>query len=368
MAATENILVRGVNWLGDAVMTTPALRRLREAKPGARITLLTHEKLVDLWREHPAVDAVLTFKKGESVWSIGRRLRGERFDLALLFPNSPRTAIEIFLGRIPERIGYARNGRSLLLTRALHGRPEQARMKKRTLAEIQRRIAAKLPRESYPDDGHHVHEYLQLVASIGGNPAPLPPLLSVKPEEIGLFKGRFGLDDNAPLFGLNAGAEYGPAKRWPAERFIDAAMRIHKQTGCHWILFGGKGDGVVTAKIESALASASGMRVTNVAGRTSLRELCAGLAACSVVLTNDTGPMHVANALGAPVVVPFGSTSPELTGPWSDGSKGILVGNVSCAPCFLRECPIDFRCMHSIQVEEVVEATVQCALSNRRQS
>lgn len=355
--------MRGVNWLGDAVMTTPALRRLREAKPQAHITLLTHEKLAELWREHPALDAVVTFNSDDSVWSIGRRLRGERFDLGLIFPNSTRTAIELFLGRVPERIGYARNGRSLLLTRSVPGRAEGMRMHKRSLAEIQQRIAAQLPRETFPAAAHHVHDYLQLVASVGGNPEPLPPLLCVKPEEVVAFKRRFELLDDAPLFGLNAGAEYGPAKRWPVPQFIEAAKRIHKRTGCQWILFGGKGDGAITKEIETALASVTGIRVTNVAGKTSLRELCAGLAGCSVVVTNDTGPMHVASALGTPVVVPFGSTSPELTGPWSVDKKGVVIGNVSCAPCFLRECPIDFRCMHAISVEAVVEAAVQCALN-----
>ena len=358
MSRAEKILVRGVNWLGDAVMTTPALQRLREAKPGAHVTLLTHDKLAELWREHPAVDAVLTFSEGESLWSVGRRLRAERFDLALIFPNSPRTALEAFLARIPERISYARNGRGLLLTRAVPERPGNLRMRKRSRADIERRIAARLPRERYPANPHHVHEYLHLVAVMGGDPNPVPPLLRVKAHEVSAFKSRFEIPDDRPLFGLNAGAEYGPAKRWPAERFVEAATRIHAKTGCRWILFGGKGDAELTAEIERSLStSVGGNLVTNVTGKTSLRELCAGLAACSLVLTNDTGPMHVAAALGTPVVVPFGSTSPELTGPLGE-TAGVIVGDVSCAPCFLRECPIDFRCMKAISVEQVVESVL----------
>jgi heptosyltransferase-2 len=359
MSRAEKILVRGVNWLGDAVMSTPALQRLREAKPGAHVTLLTHEKLAELWREHPALDAVLTFAEGESVWSVGRRLRAERFDLALIFPNSPRTALEAFLARIPERIGYARNARGLLLTRTVPERPGSLRMKKRSRADIDRRIAAKLPRETYPAGAHHVHEYLHLVAVMGGDPSPVPPMLRVKAEEIGAFKERFGIRDRGPLFGLNAGAEYGPAKRWPVERFAEAATRIHTKTNCHWILFGGKGDPVVTDAVEQLLSNSLGNgSVTNVAGKTSLRELCAGLAACSLLLTNDTGPMHVAAALGTPVIVPFGSTSPELTGPLG-ATVGVIMGDVSCAPCFLRECPIDFRCMKAISVEQVVQSALR---------
>jgi len=223
----QKILVRGVNWLGDAVMTTPALQRLREAKPRAHITLLTHEKLADLWPAHPSIDAVMTFRAGESVWSVSRRMRGGSFDAAIVFPNSPRSALEIFLAGIRQRIGYARNVRGLLLTDALPLRPASVSMRKRSLSEIQRRIAANVPRETFPSTAHHVHDYLHLAAALGANEAPLPPLLHVTEEEVRALRQRFALRDGVPLFALNAGAEYGPAKRWPAERFAAAAVRLH---------------------------------------------------------------------------------------------------------------------------------------------
>jgi len=359
MPAAEKILVRGVNWLGDAVMTTPALQRLREARPRSHMALLTHEKLADLWRGHPSVDAVLTFADADTVWSVRSRLRRERFELALVFPNSVRSALEVFLAGIPQRIGYARNGRGLLLTHALAPRAGSARMHKRSRGEIDRRIAANTPRETFPPGAHHIHDYLHLVAAAGASAELRPPLLRVTADEVAAFKHRFGLKDQRLLFGLNAGAEYGPAKRWPLERFIEAAIRLQQQTGCHWILFGGKGDAVLTSEIANALAPAIGAgSFTNVAGQTSLRELCAGLAACAVVLTNDTGPMHLAIALGTPVVVPFGSTSPELTGPLAGTRAAVIKGTAACAPCFLRECPIDFRCMKSIAVEQVIEAAM----------
>jgi heptosyltransferase-2 len=113
------------------------------------------------------------------------------------------------------------------------------------------------------------------------------------------------------LLGLNPGAEYGPAKRWPEERFVEAAQRLTAQTDCQWWIFGGGGDVPVAERIAAAIGQD---RAQSLAGKTSLRELCAAMKACSVVLTNDTGPMHVAAAVGTPVVVPFGSTSPELTG------------------------------------------------------
>lgn len=358
MSGPEKILVRGVNWLGDAVMTTPALQRLREAKPAAHITLLTHEKLADLWREHPSVDAVLAFAAKESVWSVGRRLRAEKFDLAIVFPNSPRSALEVFLGRIRERVGYSRPWRNAFLSRTVANRSGVTPMCKRTVSQITQRIAKGLPRETFPPTAHHVYECLHLVAAVGAAATPCAPLLCVRGGEVSTFAQRFGLTDVAPIFGLNPGAEYGPAKRWPLERFIEVAVQLHNETGCRWLLFGGAGDRGLTDEIARSLSPIiDTSNVINVAGELSLRELCAGLKACAIVLTNDTGPMHVAAAVGTPVVVPFGSTSPEFTGPSyaSASPHRLVIGEAACAPCFRRECPVDFRCMKNISVEQVVK-------------
>ena len=170
---------------------------------------------------------------------------------------------------------------------------------------------------------------------------------------------KFQLDGSGPLFALNAGAEYGAAKRWPAERFVEAAAALHARTACRWVLLGGRADVPLAQDIATQLAArTSAATVTSVAGQTSLRELCAVLKACALVITNDTGPMHVAAALGTPVVVPFGSTSPELTGPLSAPNlpHALVRGEAPCAPCFLRECPVDFRCMKSISAQQIVEA------------
>jgi heptosyltransferase-2 len=167
------------------------------------------------------------------------------------------------------------------------------------------------------------------------------------------------LEITQPIFGLNPGAEYGPAKRWPIEKFTAAAKEIQQRTSCAWILFGGKNDAPIANQTDSALRTPhSALR--NLCGQTSLRELMALLKLCRVLLTNDTGPMHVAAALGTPVVVPFGSTSPELTGPGLPGDPRhrLLKSDAPCSPCFLRECPIDFRCMNGISVESVVEAVL----------
>ena len=359
----RSILVRGVNWLGDAVMTTPALLRLRERFPDARITLLCPEKLSELWLHHPAVDEIIFFAAGKGVLATAQKLRAKEFDLAVVLPNSPRSALEVFFAGIRQRVGYARPWRNLFLTHAIPPRAGAVKMRKRTVAEIKRLVADGETGERQATSGksaaHQVHEYLHLVAACGASPDPLAPQLTVTSEEIEFVKSEFNLNDRSysgPFFGLNPGAEYGSAKRWPAEKFITAAIEIQRQTDCTWVVFGGRADKVLADKIERGIDS----NVCNVAGRTSLRELMALIKCCRVLLTNDTGPMHVAAALGTPVVVPFGSTSPELTGPGLPGDTHhrLIKSNVPCSPCFLRECPIDFCCMNGISVEQVVKAVL----------
>jgi heptosyltransferase-2 len=365
----RRILVRGVNWLGDAVMATPALLRLREKFPGAHIALLTPEKLRELWLHHPAVDEIISFAPDENIFATGKKLRGGKFDLALVLPNSPRSAIEVFLGGVPQRTGHARPWRNFFLTQAVASRAGAVKMRKRTAAEIHRLVAADVNRRtnraftSAATTAHHVHEYLNLAAALGANPEPPAPRLAVTPEETDAARKKFGLEKIAqPVFGLNPGAEYGPAKRWPAEKFIAAAREIQSRTDCAWILFGGKNDAAITNQIESAIGNRQSA-IFNLAGKTSLRELMALLKVCRVLLTNDTGPMHVAAALGTPVVVPFGSTSPELTGPGLPGDPRhrLLKSDAPCSPCFLRECPVDFRCMNGITVGRVVDAVLETA-------
>lgn len=361
----RRILVRGVNWLGDAVMTTPALLRLRERFPDAHVTMLTPAKLRDLWQNHPAVNETFSIETGEILFSVAKRIRAGDFDTALVLPNSPRSAMEAWLAGIPNRIGYARPWRNFFLTTAVRSRPDAIKMRKRSVSEIQELASgnAKRGRKSLdvPATAHQVHDFLHLVGALGAIPDLLPPQLRVAPEEIELVRKKFGLENiSQPIFGLNAGAEYGPAKRWPKERFAEAAKEIQKQTNCFWLLFGGKGDVEIARSIENQVSNRD---IRNLAGQTSLRELMALLKLCRIVLTNDTGPMHLAAALGVPVVVPFGSTSPELTGPISSAGirHQLIKSDAPCAPCFLRECPIDFRCMLGINVERVVQAVCESA-------
>jgi heptosyltransferase II len=376
----RRILVRGVNWLGDAVMTTPALQRLREALPDSHITLLTHQKLADLWQDHPSLNAIIPFSSGESLWSVAGRLRAEHFQTALVLPNSPRSALEVWLARIPRRIGYACPWRNWFLTHPVAARSDHEQMHKRSVSEINH-LACSQDTETHgplrtthraPRTTHHIHNYLHLAANLGANPEPLPPKLEVsaaetrQAEDAFLTDARNKVQGAAPgkpliLLGLNPGAEYGPAKRWPVANFAAVAREIsHRLGNSVWLAFGVKGDWTLCDEV----ARLAGGGVLNLAGKTSLRQLMALLKLCRVVLTNDTGPMHVAAALGTPVVVPFGSTSPELTGPGlpGDARHQLLKSAAPCSPCFRRACPIDFRCMTGISTECVV-AAVQAALT-----
>ncbi len=372
----KKILIRSVNWLGDAVMTMPAVNRLREAHPDAHITVLTPEKLADLWRP-PLADAVLTIANEESIWRIASRLRAERFDLALIMPFSFRSALEAALAGIPRRIGYAHRGRGFLFSQALPKLPDIVEIRKRSPAEVRRIARSGVPAERppVPPNSHHVYRYLNLAAAAGASPAPALPHLALDRWELEATAQRFTLErqgTEAPLFAMSPGAEYGSAKRWPEERFVAAAVELHARIGCHWAIVGGKGDAEATQRIAGAIQREADCRkravgepperaVWDLGGATTLRELCAVLTLCDLLVTNDSGPMHVAAAVGTPVVVPFGSTSPEMTGPGMPGDTAnrLLVSDAVCSPCYLRECPIDLRCMNGIGVQQVTRAILQ---------
>jgi heptosyltransferase-2 len=370
-AATERILVRGVNWLGDAVMSAPALQRLREAKPRARITLLAPAKLAGLWAGQGCVDELLVFSTGENLWQTARRLRAENFSTGVAFPNSLRSALELWLAGIPRRAGYARPWRTFLLTEAVAPRPGSVPMRKRPAREIRELIRAGAAPAQIPAAAHHVHDYLRLVAALGASPEPLAPQIKMGDEEAAKMAARLGMPaspHDGPWFGLNPGAEYGPAKRWPSGRFAAAAVALQKQTHCRWVIFGGEADRELAARIAAEIGrSAPGpASVLNLAGQTTLRELMAALKSCRLLLTNDSGPMHLAAALGTPVVALFGSTAPEMTGPSFSGNAQILrASGIPCSPCFLRRCPIDFRCMTAIEPAAAVESALR-AIQNTR--
>jgi heptosyltransferase-2 len=223
-----------------------------------------------------------------------------------------------------------------------------------------------------PGATHHIHDYLGLVGALGVSSEPLPPRVTISQEETKRTAAGLKLpvaSQERPLLGMSPGAEYGPAKRWPAESFIAAGIAIEKATHCRWVIFGGPSDMEIAGLISRGIGRSAATPVINLAGQTTLRALAAALKSCRLLLTNDTGPMHLAAAVGTPVVVPFGSTAPEMTGPtWTLASELLRAPGIPCTPCFRRECPIDFRCMTRIAPDVVVAAALRSLAISAPQS
>ena len=352
----RRILLRSVNWLGDAVMTMPAIQRLKQAHPQAALAVLTGPKLADLWRLHPDVSEVIVHEPSNCPLDLLRQvreLRQGRFDAAIVFPNSWRSALPVWLAGIPRRIGFSGHARAWMLTDRLDESADYRTKPVMTPQAIRRYGSGAPAAAERPVFKHQVHRHLELAARLGAEATPCAPRL-----QVGAPPADALLPQDKPLLALNAGAEYGPAKRWPLERFIAAAKAVVERHHVRWVILGGPKETGLGDQIASALGEPHAI---NLAGKTTLLGLCHALAQCRLLLTNDSGPMHLAAALGKPVVAIFGSTEPALTGPgMGDGARHLLLRNApSCSPCFLRECPIDFRCMTAITVEEVVEAVAR---------
>src|SRR5881227_3642583 len=307
------ILIRSSNWLGDAVMSVPAVRAIKGGRPDAHLTVAVPGKLAALWKIVPEADEIIVLPS-KSVLAAARLFRQKPpFDVAVVFPNSLRSALEVFLAGIPRRVGLTGHWRRWLLNQ----RP------RKTFA---RGIV------------HQTYKYLELASTMGAKVEPhFPPANSIN-----------GSRDQF-RFALCPGAEYGPAKRWP--RFAEVAEEIAARFPVRWILFGTAGDGPVGLEIAKKL----GGKCVNRIGQTTLGELIDELSACDLLLTNDTGTMHLAALLRVPTISIFGSTEPLRTGPLGRGHR-IFRHHVECSPCFLRECPLDFRCMHAVTSAEVVGA------------
>lgn len=316
------LLVRSPNWLGDAVMSVPAVRSLATGRPDAHVTVLTPAKLADFWRTVPEVAEVLEIAPDRGLLGVGAMLRkAGKFDVAVLLPNSLRSALEAWLGRIPRRVGFAGHSRRKLLNQVV---PEP---------EV----------KPGPHRQHHAERYLHLARACGGlrPDEAVPEATSLKPAYARI--------------GLCPGAEYGPAKRWLPERFAEAAKQIAAKRHARFVLFGVQKDAGVAAEIAGAL---EGFECENLIGKTSLTELIGELRKCDLLITNDTGTMHLAAHLGVPLVAIFGSTDHVATGPLSKRAR-ILRHQVECSPCFLRECPLDLRCMKAVSAEEVSGAALE---------
>ena len=330
------ILVRATNWVGDAVMSLPALQAIRGAYPKAHIAILARPWVADIYSREPFADEVIPydsprgFKDLAGKWRLARRLAARKFDLAILLQNAFEAAAIVRLAGIPRRIGYNRDGRGWLLTDAVRvpAQGEVSRHERFYYLELLRRasLIADIP----------ASEGIRLAG------APLAASAGLKRfREMGI---------SGAVIGVSPGAAYGTAKRWLPERFAEAAASLDGTAA----LFGSQNERALCEQIATLLRE-SGKAVHNFAGQTTLGQFIELAAACRVYLTNDSGGMHIASALGVPTVAVFGATDPIATGPTGPLAR-IVREPVECSPCLLRECPIDHRCMTRIPAEKVAQA------------
>ncbi len=330
----RRILVRQVNWVGDAVLTLPALEALDRRFPQAEISLLAKPWVLELFAEHPAVNRIIEYRPEDEHrgilgrWRLARDLSKERFSLAVMFPNSLDAALIPWLAGIPLRVGYPTDGRRWLLSHPIPGRSVRVGQ-------------------------HQVERYLGIVRALGADGTPLLRLpVSEEAQARGgqLLRGH-GIGPADLIVAVNPGSVYGSAKRWPPERFAAMADALADRRRARILLIGSERERPVLEEV------AGGMRrpAVNLGGRTDLVSLVGLLARAGLLVSNDTGAMHIAAAAGTPVLAVFGPTDVEATGPLGPHSR-IVREPVPCSPCLLRECPIDHRCMTGVSVEQVLHA------------
>jgi heptosyltransferase II len=354
------ILVRAPNWVGDAVMAIPALEAIRRTRIEAEIVILARPAVADTYRGQPFANRILPFEssgrhaglagqnalvselRAERAGLAGQNalvseLRAERFDVALLLQNAFEAAWLAWRAGIPQRIGYARDGRGMFLTQSIPV-PKEGEIphhESQYYLELLRRAGWIDKSNDSPSEIVTVQLVVELSARIAAEAAML----------------KAGATSGAWRCAIAPGASYGAAKCWPAERFAALADRLISEFGADVILFGTPRESEIATRICSKMHS----RAVSMVGRTSTRELPAMMAACSVFIGNDSGAMHVAAAVGLPVIGIFGSTDPTGTAPLTSHFT-LIQEHVSCSPCFLRKCPVDHRCMTRIKVDTVFRA------------
>lgn len=320
------IIVRAPNWVGDAVLCTPALAALRKRNPSCRISVLAQRKVMDVFVNNPSVDEIipLSGRKRLSYWLKALELRKRKYDMAVLFPNSFSSALFFRVSGASRISGYRRDGRGFLLTDGLE-------------------VTAELL------GGHQVKYYSHI---IGNREEPSDLVWVVSEEEkcqARQLLEQYGVLPDEVLVAISPGATFGPAKRWSAERFAALGDELAKKYSARLLLFGVHNDEEVAGRICGSMQG----KVLDLVGKTSLRQLGALLIMCKLLVTNDSGTMHVGAAVGTPVVAIFGSTDPDRTGPWGRKHR-VIYRKLGCSPCFARRCPRgDYRCFREIEAKDV---------------
>ena len=331
----NRLVILAPNWLGDAVMALPAIEDVRRAAPAASITVAARASIAPLFAMAPDVDETLTLGDDDA-----ETLAAGRFDTALLLPNSTRAAIVARRAGIAERWGYRTGWRGSLLTRAIPA----------------------------PRGGHQIEYYQHLVRALGFPSGPTEPRVRVSREaqEAGLnLLMEAGWNGRQPLVSLAPGAAYGGAKRWPPEYFAELADGLAAD-GVQCVMVGTAADAGTASELSKFVArEPKRLALLDLVGRTDLPTLAGVFGNCRALVTNDSGAMHLAAAVGISVTAMFGPTNERSTSPHiadlgsaapASPQTTILTHAVWCRPCMLRECPLDHRCMRGIEVATVLEA------------
>ena len=345
------IVVRGANWIGDSVMTVPALRALREIFPGDHITLHTRSWAEGIFRDVDLLDEVLTYERPTSslaeVVGQASTLRQHEFDVAVIFPNSFSSALMMRFAGVPRRFGFSNDGRRFVLTDPIQ------------------------PLKS-PSERHEVFNYLELIRNVEQTllgtthvdtvtPDTTVPISETRRQKAIEYLGRVGVDLSRPIVALGAGSTNSVAKRWPFERFAQLADELVDLASANILLLGGPDDVEVARKILRTMRQ----KVVDLTAKTSLGNAAAILSVTDLTISNDMGLAHLAPAVGSQTLVIFGPTNPTTTRPFSELAE-VIREDVECSPCMLRECPIDHRCMNRITVRRVLDLAIARLTTNDR--
>jgi heptosyltransferase-2 len=329
---TMKIVVRAPNWIGDSVLALPAIESIKHNFPDAELWIAANDWVLELFAASGLATGVIPLPSSADLKHLrdaARTLKGRSFETAILFTNSFVSAFLFYLAAVPQRWGYSTDGRGPLLTHRV------------------RRPDSTAPR-------HQVWYYLDLISGLGIKPLRPELRLSVPDGEKDAARRRLlslGIDPGRPLVILSPGASYGPAKRWPPSRFAELAALFQQRKQAQILIIGAAAEEEIAAAICSSMDDAPAV----LTGQTTLSQLLGLVGQATLVISNDTGPMHLANALGVPVVGIFGPTDPAVTRPFEQPST-VVKKDVPCWPCAYRTCPYDHRCMMTIEAEEVYKA------------
>ncbi len=328
------IVVRAPNWIGDSVLALPCLESLQHNFAQAEIWIAARKWVKDVFAGHDLVTGIIQLPEKvdiNSLISTAKELQQANFDLGLLLTNSFSSALLFYLARIPRRWGYHTDGRRFLLTKG---------------------IPAPDKRPPY----HQLYYYLNLLDGLGLEILPPKlkfPLSAEEKQRAKELLGQLQIDCHTPLIIIHPGAAYGSAKRWPPTRYAQLTLLFQQRQKASILITGSEADN----QVAEAICSLVSPKPLNLSGKTDLRLLAALISQADLFISNDSGPMHIANALQVPVVAIFGPTIPQQTGPFQPPSV-IIKKEVPCWPCLYRECPFDHRCLTTVSAEEVYQASL----------